>query len=50
MIIISHQERILRIADEIVMIQSGKVGLSGDKVKVFPSLLCNKDCDNCVVG
>lgn len=49
-IIISHQERILQIADEIVMIQAGKVGLHGDKNKIFPSLLCNKDCDNCGIG
>lgn len=49
-VIISHQERILQIADEIVMIQSGQVGLHGDKNKIFPSLLCNKDCDNCSVG
>ena len=48
-IIISHQERILQIADEIVMIQSGKIGLHGDKNKIFPSLLCNKDCENCRV-
>ena len=48
-IIISHQERILKIADEIVMIQAGKLGLRGDKNKIFPSLLCDKDCDNCSV-
>ena len=48
-VIISHQERILKIADEIVMIQGGKVGLRGDKNKIFPSLLCDKDCDNCSV-
>lgn len=49
-VIISHQERILQIADEIVMIQDGTVGLKGDKNKIFPSLLCNKDCDNCKNG
>ena len=48
-VIISHQERILKIADEIVMIQAGKVGLHGDKNKIFPSLLCDKDCDNCSI-
>ncbi len=46
-IIISHQERILKIADEIIMIQAGKLGLRGNKNKIFPSLLCDKDCDNC---
>ena len=49
-VIISHQERILQIAEEIVMIQDGAVGLKGNKDKIFPSLLCNKDCDNCKNG
>lgn len=47
-IIISHQERILSIADEIVMIQSGRTGLSGDAKTIFQRLLCkNDDCDGC---
>ncbi len=46
MIIISHQERILSIADEIVMIQDGRVGLKGDR-SIFPMLLCKKDCGEC---
>ena len=45
LIVISHQERILSIADEIVMIQNGKVGLSGDRSSIFPRLLCKNDCD-----
>jgi len=49
-VIISHQERILNIADRIIMIQAGKVGLQGDKNRIFPNLLCKKDCDNCGVG
>ena len=51
LIVISHQERILSIADEIVMIQNGKVGLSGDRSSIFPRLLCKNDCDergNCI--
>ena len=48
MVIISHQERILSIADEIIMIQDGKVGLSGDRGIIFPRLLCKNDCDDCV--
>ncbi|MBP5749476.1 MAG: ATP-binding cassette domain-containing protein, partial [Firmicutes bacterium] len=47
LVIISHQERILSIADEIVMIQDGKVGLRGDRRSIFPRLLCkNDDCEN----
>jgi len=49
-VIISHQERILNIADRIIMIQAGKVGLQGDKNRIFPNLLCKKDCDNCGVA
>ena len=47
LVIISHQERILSIADEIVMIQNGKVGLRGDRKSIFPRLLCkNDDCEH----
>lgn len=46
--IISHQERILSIADEIVMIQDGRVGLHGGRDKMFPNLLCGgRNCDEC---
>ena len=47
LIIISHQERILSIADEIIMIQGGKVGLSGNRSNIFPRLLCKNECDDC---
>ena len=47
LIIISHQERIMSIADEIVMIQNGKVGLKGSKSSIFPTLLCKNDCATC---
>ena len=47
LIVISHQERILSIADEIIMIQDGKVGLSGDRGSIFPRLLCKNDCEDC---
>ena len=46
LIVISHQERILSIADEIIMIQNGKVGLSGNRSSIFPRLLCKNDCDD----
>ena len=46
LVIISHQECILSIADEIIMIQDGKVGLRGDRKSTFPRLLCkNDDCE-----
>ena len=38
-IIISHQERILNIADKIVVINSGRVEKSGPKDEILPSLL-----------
>lgn len=38
-IIISHQERILNIADEIVMIQDGKVVEHGAKDELYPKLI-----------
>ena len=47
LIVISHQERIMSIADEIVMIQAGKVGLKGSRSSIFPTLLCKNDCTTC---
>ncbi len=44
LVIISHQERILSIADEIIMIQNGKLGLSGTRDTIFPRLLCKNEC------
>lgn len=38
-LIISHQERILNIADEIVVIENGKVAKQGAKVDILPELL-----------
>ncbi len=38
-LIISHQERILNIADEIVMIQDGQVKKRGPKEEILPELL-----------
>ena len=39
LIIISHQERILNIADEIVVIADGTVAASGKRVEILPELL-----------
>ena len=38
-IVISHQERILNIADEIVVIENGKVKKQGPKDEILPELL-----------
>lgn len=51
LIVISHQERILSIADEIVMINEGKIGLQGPKGTIYPRLICKKDeCPQCEYG
>ena len=47
--IISHQERILDIADEIIVIADGKVIAKGSKDDVLPELL-REDCKYCVGG
>ena len=49
MLIISHQERILDIADEIIVIADGKVMARGKKQEVLPELL-REDCQYCVGG
>ena len=38
-IVISHQERILNIADEIVVIENGKVKKHGTRDEILPELL-----------
>ena len=38
-LIISHQERILNIADKIIVVADGQVAEYGDKDKIFPKLL-----------
>lgn len=40
-IIVSHQERILDIADKIVVIADGKITTTGSKEEILPSLLCD---------
>lgn len=42
-VIISHQERILNIADEIVVIRNGKVAKAGSKDEILPSLMTTED-------
>ena len=44
-LIISHQERILNIADKIVVIADGRIKKEGSKEEILPDLL--KDTMNC---
>ena len=41
MIIISHQERIISLADEILVIDKGSIAVRGTKEEVFPSIVGN---------
>lgn len=50
MILISHQERIIRMADRIMVIEDGKIGAVGPKEEILPQLLDKDDsctCMNC---
>ncbi|MFA5535955.1 MAG: ATP-binding cassette domain-containing protein [Bacillota bacterium] len=42
-LIISHQERILNVADKIIVIENGKVSKDGTKEKILPGLLSELD-------
>ena len=42
-LIISHQERILNIADEIVVLRNGTIEKHGKREEVFPTLVCGAD-------
>ena len=48
-IIISHQERILNIADEIVVIADGKIREYGAKEEILPKLLAGDKNAGCPV-
>lgn len=41
MIIISHQERIIRLADEIVLVSGGEIREQGPVEEIFPKILAN---------
>ncbi len=47
LIIISHQERIMEIADHIAVVADGKVQSFGPREAVLPSLLCNERKCSC---
>ena len=52
-LIISHQERILNIADEIIVLQNGQLVKHGTKEEILPELMGTssavKECRNGVV-
>ena len=48
--IISHQERILSIADEIIVIANGRVRAHGPKDEVLPALLTDERSARCPLG
>ncbi len=41
MVIISHQERIISLADEIVVISGGRIGKRGSTEEIFPTILAD---------
>ena len=43
-IIISHQEKILNIADEVILLVEGRIADSGEKDKILPELLALNSC------
>lgn len=54
-VIISHQERILNIADQIVVIANGEIADAGNKDKILPMLLngklaCTRNTGGCLHG
>lgn len=42
LIVISHQERILEIADDIIVVADGKIRISGSRGEILPALLQNE--------
>ena len=41
MIIISHQERIIRLADEIIVVAGGQIAHRGTTEEIFPLILAD---------
>lgn len=50
LLIISHQERILSIADEIIVIAGGKVRMAGPGNEILPKLLAGERAARCPLG
>lgn len=49
LVIISHQERILSIADEIVVVADGRIRTSGPRAEILPQLLRGEYSNRCPV-
>ena len=50
LLVISHQERILSIADEIIVIADGHVRMTGPGKEVLPMLLADERAARCPLG
>lgn len=50
LLVISHQERILSIADEIIVVADGKIRAVGSKKEVLPTLLSEEKTTRCPLG
>ena len=50
LLVISHQERILSIADEIVVIAEGRVREAGPREQILPTLLADEKAVRCPYG
>ena len=50
LILISHQERIIRMADKIMVIEDGEVKRYGSREEVLPTLFTQEGCGKCANG
>lgn len=50
LLIISHQERILSIADEVIVVANGKIRTKGTREEILPTLLENERTARCPLG
>lgn len=50
LLVISHQERLLEIADNIVVIADGKVRIAGPAEKILPQLMSDEKSGSCPIG
>lgn len=50
LLVISHQERILSIADDIVVIAEGRVRAAGSRADILPGLLADEHAVRCPLG
>lgn len=46
-VIISHQERILNLADELILVADGAIREKGSKEQIWPLIMTNAACDCC---